>query len=349
MERRIEETPAAIVVNGEIKKGIFASPFRNLNLNEAAPTGGFWRRMVWKTRLKEWLGFGIEHPDWYLSVFMQDAKYVGSGSFMAFDRRNKGLLTYECSGLSGTAKMATSFYGSESVCEKKNFKMKYFHNLDESEHRIVIEAAGTRHKPSVSVDMRLSEDCGKLQPLLASIPLRGGCSIFTHKAPMPAAGRFRIGNEEFELDGSRDLAIMDEHKSYLPRKTVWRWATFAGYDANGRLIGANLGDHDTIDEQAYWNENCLWIGDKMPLLGEVKFEFDRVKHTDPWKIKETNGRADLTFYPDGDKVKNLHLGVMGMKYFQPCGRFRGYIVGDDGEQIEIDNMYGVAEMMDARW
>ena len=132
-------------------------------------------------------------------------------------------------------------------------------------------------------------------------------------------------------------------------RTVWRWATFAGYDANGRLVAANLGDHYTVEDQENNNENGLWLDDRISLLGAAEFDFDPARHMDQWKIREAAGRAELTFTPQCDKVKNVSLGLVGMKYFQPCGTFNGFIIDDSGERIIINDMFGVAEMMDARF
>ena len=98
-----------------------------------------------------------------------------------------------------------------------------------------------------------------------------------------------------------------------------------------------------------WNENCLWLDGKLSLLGAVEFEFDRNRHMEPWRIRELTGRTELTFYPEGNKVENNRLGFLEMRYFQPCGRFRGFVISDSGEKIEVNDFYGVAEMMDARF
>ncbi|MFA6450431.1 MAG: DUF2804 domain-containing protein [bacterium] len=349
MKREIQESPESIVRDGRILNGIFRKPIRNMNFGDVKWPGGFIEKSLRSLKLKEWLGFTIEHPDWHLIAFMQDAKCLASSNLFAYDRRNNTLITYERNGLPGAVRMAANLLDDRSEHVARGYIMEFYSHIDAGEHTIRIEIEGTCRKPGVSAEIVLTEDLSSVQPFVASFPLRGNNNMFTHKAPMPASGWFKIGGEKFEYDPSRDIAIMDEHKSYFPYITVWQWATFAGYDAAGRLIGVNIGVHETIEDQEKHNENCLWIGNKMELLGAAAFEFDPKRRMEPWKIRELNGRAELTFYPQGDKVKNVSLGIMDMKYFQPCGFFRGYIIDDNGERIEINDMYGVAEMMDSRW
>jgi hypothetical protein len=349
MKREISESPESIVIDGRIVNGIFRKPIRNMNFGDEKRPGGFMGNALRPFRLKEWLGFAIEHPDWYFTVFMQNAKCLASSNVFAYDRRNNVLITHERAGLPGAVRMAANLLDDRSEHVESGYIVECYSHVDAGEHIIRVEIKETRRKPGVSAEIVLTEDLSRVQPLIVSFPVCGNNNMFTHKAPMPASGWFKIGGEEFECDPSRDIAIMDEHKSYFPYRTVWRWATFAGYDAAGRLVGVNIGDHDTIEDQEKHNENCLWIGNRMALLGAAAFEFDPKRHMEPWKIRELNGRAELTFHPQGDKVKNVSLGVMDMKYFQPCGFFRGYIIDDGGARIEIKDMYGVAEMMDSRW
>jgi len=343
------ETPDRIVENKSIAHGVFRLPIRDMNFADAGPQGGRLNRLLWRWRLKEWLGFGIEHPDLVFTVFFQDAKYLSSSNVFVLNRRTNELIVHERAGLRGAAKVAANLYDDVSRHVAKGYYVECYSHVDAGVHIIRVEIDATRSKPGVSAEIILSEDLSRVQPLVVSFPLRRGYSIFTHKAPMPVSGRLEIGDKRIEYDPARDLALMDEHKSFLPYRTVWRWATFAGYDSKGRLVGANLGDHDTVEDQMQWNENCIWLEDKIFLLGAIDYDFDPKCYMEPWKIREVEGRAELTFFPQVDKVKNVSLGVLGMRYFQPSGYFKGFLMTDSGERIEIDNIYGVAEVMDARW
>ena len=158
-----------------------------------------------------------------------------------------------------------------------------------------------------------------------------------------------MGGRQIALDPSRDLAIMDEHKSVFPYHTIWRWATFAFHDATGRIVGLNIGDHETADNKSMNNENCIWLGNRISLIGNGEFELDKKEYMKPWKIRDKSGRVDVAFHPVVDKLEHINLFVAGIHYFQPYGRFTGHIAEDGGSKIPIENVFGVAEMMDTRF
>ena len=167
--------------------------------------------------------------------------------------------------------------------------------------------------------------------------------MYTHKAPMPIEGYIQIGQEKFEYDQTRDLAIMDEHKAFYPHATDWYWASFAGFDEKGRIVGLNITDNFTYSDQQNWNENGIWVGDKLSMIGLAKFDFDHDDPSKPWHITEENGRVDVEFIPDGRKTQKFNLLVASMDYYQQFGKFRGFIIDDTGEKHDIKNFYGPAE------
>ena len=348
MTRHIQETPESIVLNGRMCDGVFREPFRRMNLEEADIYKGSFMRPLKRFRLKEWLGFGIEHPDWHVTAFITNAKYLSSAVFSAY-RRSNGALVKHTGARPGGVPMSRNHWDDRCIFASRGFSIEFHNHLDAGEHRITVDIRATRRQPAVTADILLGEDLSRVQPLVVSIPIGPNHSIFTHKSPQPASGVVRVGNDEITFDPSRDLCLMDEHKSYLPWHTSWRWATFAGRDARGRIIGLNIGDHDYVNDQESLNENAAWVGENLSLLGAAGFELSKSDHTQPWRIWERNGRAELTFHPEHTNVENHNMGLVRMNYFQSGGRFRGFIIDDAGEKHAIDNYLGVAEMMDSLW
>ncbi|HEX72853.1 MAG TPA: DUF2804 family protein, partial [Candidatus Hydrogenedentes bacterium] len=84
----ILETPPALVENGNIHCGFFKTPFHRANLLDARNPGGPLGRPFRCFRLKEWIGFGINHPRMYGSVLIQNARYAASGTFYAYDKEH---------------------------------------------------------------------------------------------------------------------------------------------------------------------------------------------------------------------------------------------------------------------
>ena len=344
MNRETQITPPSVVEGGIIHTGYFRTPFQKLNFHDAAGRNG-----VRHWRLKEWLGFGITHPDWHLGPFLTNAKYTGAAGFFALDRRDGRMVKYSRPAFPNSVRLADGMFDGISSFRSRGFCIEMRHNLDTGEHTIFVDISGSRSLPSVQAEMRLFQDLSRLDPLVVSLPLGRGHNLCTHKAIMPADGTVIVGSDEIHLDPARDVAVMDEHKSHLPYSTAWRWVTFGGFDGDGRLVGVNLGDHDTIANPREWTENCLWIDGRISLCGPVEFEWHSHSSRNPWRIREIDGRAELSFFPDTCRIDNVSLGIVRMNYFQFCGDFRGHIIDPDGTRIPVNDMYGVAESMDAHW
>jgi len=60
-------------------------------------------------------------------------------------------------------------------------------------------------------------------------------------------------------------------------------------------------------------------------------------------------RVDLTFVPFLQRVAKTNLLLIRSEVRHLFGRYRGTVVGDDGERVEIDGMVGWAEEHRARW
>ncbi len=93
----------------------------------------------------------------------------------------------------------------------------------------------------------------------------------------------------------------------------------------------------------YWEENCLWVGDKLSMLNHVKVEMDHRNLMQPWRAFDAEGRVDITFYLEGGKT--INLGPLG-RYYQKCGCYRGTVIDDAGEKHVLADYYGCAESTD---
>jgi hypothetical protein len=138
--------------------------------------------------------------------------------------------------------------------------------------------------------------------------------------------------------------VLDHGRGRWPRKTAWIWAC-----APGR-IGWNLGGRWT--DGTGLSENGLFIGGKVEKLNEeLVFDFDRSDWQRPWRIRAPSSRVDLCFTP-------LHRRQAGaLPRFLPLaarldwrlGRYSGTLVTAAGERIEVKDLLGWAEELEARW
>ena len=108
-------------------------------------------------------------------------------------------------------------------------------------------------------------------------------------------------------------------------------------------LGMNATENDNYFDSEIWNESCIWVGKDISMIGGVHFEFDAEDPSKPWHISESNGRAEIDFYPDARKQEQHNLMIAKINYYQQCGRFRGWLVDDSGTKHEVNDIYGVAE------
>lgn len=346
MERIIEAAPEHLVEDGHIFSGAFNQPVRDVNLLDAD-----WYRAArpfWRMRLKEWCGIGFTHPDWYLSVMIQDAKYLGSAAVFVYNRQTREFHQVAWSGPGHAVDVAPQQYDGRAFAGKHGFRMEFIHRLDEGRHDIHIDVSASRRHPAIKADLVLREDFDLMQPLVVSLPVGERHHAYTHKALMSIDGLLRVDGDTVRFDPARDVANMDEHKALYPYHTKWLWGSFGARLEDGRFIGVNLADHMFKDQHRN-NENCVWIGNELFLLGMVHYDMNPAKPFDVWTIRDDDERVDLQFHPEGRFVQKANLLVAGIDYFQMCGTWTGVVREPSGLTHQIPSFFGVAERMDTRF
>lgn len=350
--RRLLPTPPSVVSDGKVVQfGLFRDPFRDMNIsdvkliNAGDPLGGF----LTAFRLKQWQHIAFIGKDFLLAFAIVDAHYMGT-SFCYFVNRQTGEYFehhYEAPGKA--AKVSRELWHDDCRIKRRGYFIEVQNRLAENRHHISIDIAAKAGKPAIKADLEISEDLSKVQPLIVVLPINDEQRpLHTHKVPGPVGGEINIGDQTFTLDAKRDLALIDVQKTYYPFNTFWKWATCAGYDDHGNLIALNLVSNMIRNDQKF-NENCLWVNEKLTPWSAVCFEFDEHNLLAPWHIRTTDGRCDLTFNPLGERADKINLGLILSDYHQPYGHFTGTVVDADGESYELKNFFGVTEHHLARF
>lgn len=334
--RVIQPQPDRLVTDGKILAGAFERPPRDSNLLEADLFQGGARGAWHRKRLMEWFGYGLRTPDWYLGTIIIDAKFLPIASVYLVNRRDKTSFSHDLT--AGRVKIARNPWDDRTWARGPGYSVEFVHHLAEGKNEIIIDARMPR-KPRVRGRITLTEDLVKMPALSAVVPTVPPHFFYTHKACMPAGGELEIGGEKITLDPGRDLAILDEHRNYAQAPAIWTWGTAGGSDDQGRFLAFNLGDTGGIDQQR-WNENCLWVEDRLELLGPVVWTLDRKKTKKPWTVKDQAGRVDLTFTPQNGK--DVNVPPLG-RYFQMSGHYRGFVKDAAGEKRMVEDFYGCAE------
>ena len=340
------EPPDRAVVDGQVQFGRYSKPFRELNLLDAQcgiPRVCGLRGL----RLKEWVHFGVVHPDWYLSVAIVDAGLLVTSWLHLFDRRSRKAFEHVRKQPPGMFRAPANLWDHAGEIKTRGYHVAMHNHLEEQVHRLRVEVRAERSLPAVSGSLVFHEDPGRTQPLVVLLPLGPNRPMFSHKSACPASGALEIGGEKVEFQPDRDVGLLDFHKAYYPRKTFWKWATFAAIDATGSLLGVNL-THNIIEDDAHFNENCIWRGNSISLVGPARFDIPKDPMR-PWKVRTTDGAVELELAPQGLRCERVNLGLLGSTYNQPYGLYTGTLVDSTGRRHAVDRVFGLAEDHVATW
>ena len=331
-------TTDRLVQDGTRRYGRFA--VRPASVNPLDEFGGV-ARAARRWRLKEWVGFMLTNPDWYSSLIMQDAQYVASSELYAYDRRRGALHQHAATKRGGSLGLPADFDG-RCVFRRRGYALEYELGGPDGRHRLRFDIAATDTAPAFEGQLHLDAPHASA-PLSVSSRVPGGV-LYTTKAIFPCEGTLRVGDDEIVFDGGRDLAILDEHKSFLPYRTTWLWGTFA-LRVDGGLAGANFVQRATTP--GHEDESCIWTPDACEPLADVRFERDPTAPLSSWRIASNDGRLDVTFDPEGRKTVKHQFGVASIDYVQLFGHYRGTVRGAD-RAYDVDGVHGVCESMRAR-
>ena len=343
---RLLDTPDRAVADGQVQFGRFARPFRELNLLDAqcgVPRFCGLRRL----RLKEWVHFALVHPDWYLSMAIVDAGFLVTSWLHLFDRRNRKAFEHVRKLPPCMFRAPANVWDHSAEIKTPGYRVHVHNHLERQVHRLQIEVREERSLPAVAGTVLLHEDPARTQPLVALLPLGPKRPMFTHKSACPAGGVLEIGGERVEFTPNRDVGLLDFHKAYYPRNTFWRWATFATIDATGNLLGVNL-THNVIEDDTRFNENCIWHGNSISLVGAARFDIPR-DPMQPWTIRTADGAVALELTPQGLRRERVNLGLVRSAYNQPYGLYSGTLVDSGGRRHAVDKAFGLAEDHVATW
>ncbi len=341
--RNVQLTPARMVEeNRSIHVGTYRTPFRNANILDAplysCPVPGFWKNF----RLKEWQHYGIITPSYYFGVVIFDAKFTGVSFFYAYDRQSNIRFEHTRQGGGKNLHVAAQVYDDACRFDAPGYHIRIENKLDAGYHRILIDIEGDKKRPAVMGDVTVYEDLNVVEPLVQVSPITPLRSLYTHKAAVPASGSLRLGSQEIILERSSCIALLDEQKTYYPYFSFWKWATAAGFTAEGKIMAFNVCQNMIADDEDY-NENCFWIDGKIHCLKAARFEFGDVMK--PWKIKTTDSALRLAFTPQGERAKRLNqaFGLILSDFHQPFGLYSGSFTDARGAKHPVCDFFGLAE------
>jgi hypothetical protein len=81
----------------------------------------------------------------------------------------------------------------------------------------------------------------------------------------------------------------------------------------------------------------------------VHFDYDPDDFMRPWKMVSEDGRLELELIPFKERVATSNLVLITSEVHQMFGHYRGRLVTDEGQTIQIREFVGFAEEHHAQW
>jgi hypothetical protein len=311
---------------------------------QAIPNPDVGASLLNKFRVKEWHYSSFATEDWFFAVGLVQLGYVANAFAYLVDRKRPTLPPREYEAISplGTALdfAPSSVAGSTRWLRgDARIEMEWM----EPEWRVKLDIPFPDAPLKGELRLANTEALALLHPLTPERP------AYTHKAAgMPATGVLDLGDQR--LDFRQAYGTLDWTRSLANRETRWKWASFAGHDKGGALVGLNLSAEVYDDAAGNSRENGFWVDGVVQPLGGVRFEVPKDPGVHDWRIVSRDANAsgepevDLSFEPYGSRRQNLDLRLIKSDFIQPFGVFRGQVRGH-----EIDGLFGVVEDHLAVW
>lgn len=321
--------PASIFEGGRPNLGRFAGP---LPVVELERTG------LSHLRLKEWHYTSITTEQHFVAFAMVQLGYVANVFAYVVDRRRpaRARMMETLVPFGRGLDFAPSSVAGTTHYRRGRDRIAVTHRESGFSVRIDLAVDGTRLDGAF--------DCveGASASLVHRLP--SGGLAYTHKGTLyRTVGTLRYGDESL-LTGEAH-ATLDWTRSQAERTTTWKWASFAGRDTAGRLVGLNLSAEVYDDPNGDSQENFLYTEAGAIPLGGVRFELPRAPLHMPWRIASRVGdEVDLAFEPLGARSQNVNLGLLESRFVQPYGLYHGRV-----HDREVRGTFGVAEDHRSVW
>lgn len=170
---------------------------------------------------------------------------------------------------------------------------------------------------------------------------------------MPCEGFIRSGEQRWEFSKSDSFCILDWGRVCTPYSLVWYWGNGSGWidgpDGQKHLFGFEI--TWGIGDESNATETCIFYDGKAHKFGAVDVEtFPKPdRYMEPWKFVSEEGRFNLTMQPFYDHHSDLNVAVMRMHSHQVHGLWSGTVTLDDGQVLEIRDLYAFCEYVENRW
>ncbi|MBN2663244.1 MAG: DUF2804 domain-containing protein [Bacteroidales bacterium] len=321
------------VVDQKIEFGRFEKSFDEINFLEVDKPFG--SNFFKNSKLKEWNAFQVGNKHFFILIAIYNAKFLGVIQFLIYDKINKKKYFYKKNVIPTKLTVPNSINNSFAEFKSNNF----FIRAEYVSNKLKISAFAKNNKKLPDFKADFEADLSEKPPQVACIPFKINAGMYSQKSAVNVSGKLTIGSDIFDFIKSDSFLIFDDHKGFYPNPMIYDWCTGAKTDKEN-FVAFNLTDNQSINSDKF-NENCIWVNNKIHYLPAVKFT--RSNNNKEWIIKDKNGLVDLKFFPKVENNLIFNLLIIKSDYQGPFGYFKGFIKINDNDKIILDDVFGMGE------
>ena len=315
--------------------------------------------MIWAPRRKisEADRYVVFNPTHTIVFEVRDDGYLGSLGVTVASRREKKRSTEILQSI-----LPLGSYGmppgsqSGAVRYRRNGASMDFVPMEAGSRIIRADIPRFGNNRSVRGELVLSEPISAGSPvesLVCNLPWRNEANVFRYSRCSPwytAEGVVQFGTTEIVFTKGNSWGIFDWSRGVRPRADTRYWAAACGMASQGagegRLVGLSVG-HGSEDT-SNGTENAFFVDGRLHKLDQITFHIPP-DWLSPWHFTSNDGRLDMTFNPQQERMDRRRIFFHSFARRQFCGSFSGNAVLDDGSEISFSNIAGFAERTKTRF
>lgn len=304
-----------------------------------------WYRQLQFMRIKRWDYYAIFTPNRFFSATIADLGYAGNVFVYTMDLETgelheEGLVIPFGRGIS----LSRDTVG---VCRYRGQGVSIYFHTHPGLRSLAVDWPEFHDGRGIHTEISLSQVQGH-ESMNIVIPIPKKRFYYNHKINcLPASGHLTYGDVQEELSPENCLGQLDWGRGVWEYSSFWNWASASGFLPDRRTIGLNLGTG--FGDTSVSTEDALILEGVIHKLDRVHWDYAPGDYMQPWKFKDEGGRLDLVFTPFKDRTATTRLGIIDSEVHQMFGRYSGFVVADDGEEIKVESLIGFAEEHKARW
>ena len=305
-----------------------------------------------KLRIKEWDYYLINDDDYALAFTIGDMGYLALVSASLLDLKNKTFNTQSTMGVLPLGRLGMPARSDSGITQYADKRASMSFAVVDGMRHIEVNFADFENGEPLVAEFVLDQE-PRDSMVIATPWLEDDKAFYYNQkiVAMRAIGMFTLGGLHHDFHDDNSFGTLDWGRGVWTRDNTWYWGIAQGMQ-NGHRFGMNLG-YGFGDTSAA-SENMVFVDGVAHKLGRVDFGIpvcDANAHTvgeyydlmEPWHMTDNDGRLDLLFTPDIDRVDFIDLKLVVSDQHQVFGLFSGYVVLDDGTRFEIKDLRGSAE------